>query len=244
MAQKKPLTSVERGRRLAYDYRVVMAMAAQTKIFALTAFRTVDDMEANRRPITTEADAHEAAVYRVDYYLRTLIGRGTYTDRVQVYINLLAGNNYPYTPPVSYQLSKPTLWNPHFHATFPYCDGNIWEPGDGQVLLAHYVIHQIKAINFADLQYQPDNYVGWNESAVKYWKRDMKRQPITPGLAYPTIPVELTHSLSTQESIQSAFQIVEEVGIAPVPVGGVTIIDQPTAAPTGAVQIIATGGAG
>src|SRR5207245_2124783 len=105
-------TSSELEGRLRLDYRVAMAMRCE--IMGVWAYRTAEDLEAGRRAISDEGEAHQARHYRVWYRVRTLSGPGAYTDDVDVSIDLLAGGNYPFTEPYCLVRSRPMPWSPHF----------------------------------------------------------------------------------------------------------------------------------
>ena len=49
-------------------------------------------------------------------------------------------------------------------------------------------------------------YRGWNGAAVDYWQRELKEQPITPGLTYPMLPTEITHG--RQQASHTLFRPV------------------------------------
>lgn len=171
--------------RLRLDFQVVSLMSSP--LMRVQGFRDVDDLNAARNPILTVDEGHLAIHYRVDYHLRTLISAGQYSGLTTVHFDLFANNNYPLTEPSCFVIDTPMPWSPHFWSGYPICIGDIWEQGEGTMLLGQLFIHIAKLLNFDEPAHAP-GYEGYNGEAIEYWETTLKRQPITPGLIYPQLP--------------------------------------------------------
>src|SRR5215207_5152561 len=125
MTTMGPLDADELHARLRFDYRVAMEM--RSPVMNVAAFSNVDDAEERRNPIVATEEGHLATFYVVDYHIKTLVERGKYSDKTSVLIDLLAGNNYPFTEPGCYVFDSPTPWSPHFWEGHPICLGAMWE---------------------------------------------------------------------------------------------------------------------
>lgn len=184
------LTPQELQSRLRFDYEVVTKMRCSTMTFS--AYRSVDDFRARRRPITALTEGHLATDYLVEYHIKTLVSAGHFSDRTLVHIDLLASGNYPYNEPVSWVISRPMPWSPHFHEKYPICTGEMWRQQGGNILLGHLIIHIAKLLNFDEVA-RGGGYVGYNAEATRYWTRELNGRPITPSLIYPVLPADLVH---------------------------------------------------
>jgi hypothetical protein len=199
----KPLMRQDLENRLRFDYEVVTRMA--NSVMRLTAYRNGTDLKAGTHPITTEAEAHQARHYRVEYRIKTLAGRGEYMDLTVVHVDLLCNGNYPYSEPACWVLSQPVPWSPHFKSGYPICLGEIWKEAKGNILLGQLLIHIARLLNFDEVA-RSGGYAGWNASAIAYWKQVLHLQPITPGLAYPVLPSDLTHGAVEVKFQSSPFR--------------------------------------
>jgi hypothetical protein len=184
--------------RLRLDYKAVMRMQRPT--MQVTAYRSVDDVKARRRPITAEADGHLATHYLAEYRMRTLSGPDRYFDRTLVHFDLLANGNYPFSEPSCWVLSSPMPWSPHFKEGFPICLGEIWREANAKILLGHLLIHIAKLLNFDEVA-RGGGYQGWNPEAIQYWRERLHERPVTPGFVYPVLPFDVVHGLLPEGSV-------------------------------------------
>ncbi|MFH1023510.1 MAG: hypothetical protein V1809_08975 [Planctomycetota bacterium] len=191
--------------RLTYDYRV--AKATKSDCFTIHAYRTQRDALAGRREIVDSADEHEAEHYMVLFSIKSMVARGKYHDKFAAHFHLLAGGNYPYSAP-SVNI-HPAFWSPHCDSGGWVCaNDDVWTQSRGKILFIHWVIHVAHLLNFHERDTHGPRYMGFNPDAITYWRREMKCQPITPGLVYAILPTELTHG------IESASEMVFEPSAA------------------------------
>jgi hypothetical protein len=191
------LSQDELHERLQLDSRVVMRMHGPT--MKVTAYRSVDDVHARRRPLTAEGDGHLATHYLAEYHMRTLSGPDRYCDRTLVHLDLLANGNYPFSEPSCWVLSSPMPWSPHFKEGNPICLGEIWREANA-ILLGHLLIHIAKLLNFDEVA-RGNSYQGWNPEAIKYWRERLHERPVTPGFVYPALPLDVVHGLLPEGSV-------------------------------------------
>ena len=78
------------------------------------------------------------------------------------------------------------------------------------MLLAHAIVHVARLLN-CDEKDRPEDYVGYNEAAITYWRRTLRCRPLTPGLKYPTPSVEVTHGISSCAALPQ-FQLLDDEG--------------------------------
>ena len=171
--------------RLKLDYQVVTMM--RSPLMVVEGYRNVDDVKARRDTIMSEAEGHLATHYRVDYYIKTLIERGRYSNKTSVDFDLFANNNYPFVEPSCFVVDSEMPWSPHFWRGHPICIGPIWEHAEGNMLLGQLLVHIAKLLNFDEPAREP-GYEGYNGEAIEYWETVLGRQPITKNLRYPVLP--------------------------------------------------------
>jgi len=211
------LTPEQRQHRLRFDYRVATQM--RTPVMSVTAYRNVDDLVARRNPVVSDDEGHEATQYLVDYYMKTLVGEGRYSNKTSVKFDLLANGNYPYTPPACFVISEPIPWTPHFTENRPICtDDDLWIDAKGRMLLGHWLVHVAKLLNFDEIP-RTENYGGYTPDAARYWREHFNRQPLTPNFPYPPLPAwASSKSLVVFESLEeeSLFEPkpIEETGVS------------------------------
>lgn len=175
--------------RLQFDYEVVMRM--RSPLMQVAAYRGLGDLKALRNPITSEDEGHLATHYLVDYRVKTLVGRGVYSDQTVVRVDVLAGTNYPYSEPVCWVLDNcKTPWSPHFLRGRPVCIGPGWKAAEGAMLLGQLLVHIAKLLNF-DEPPRESWYTGYNKQAIEYWRDKLLHQPITKNFPYPQLPIDL-----------------------------------------------------
>jgi hypothetical protein len=172
--------------RLRLDYQVVSQM--YSPLMKVAAYRNVDDLRAERYPVTSITEGNLATHYRVTYNIRTLTGSGLYSPATTVHFDLLANTDYPRQQPSCYVIDSPLPWSPHFSDTGWICIGKIWEKSDGNMLLGELLVHIAKLLNFDEPEYVEADYGGFRPEAVSYWTKELGRQPLTRNLHYPMIP--------------------------------------------------------
>jgi hypothetical protein len=204
-------TSADLGRRIAFDYRVAMPM--RYKLMELSAHRKAKDARAHKNAISDPAEANKAKHYRIVYRIKTLVGLAKYHDLTVVHIDLLANGNYPFSNPSCWVISKPMPWSPHFKEGAPICIGDIWNQAKGEILLGHLLIHIAKLLNF-DEEAHRGGYVGWNGASVRFWKKKFKERPITQGLTYPSLPLEITHGVRHRKTTPALFRPRGQIQLA------------------------------
>ena len=203
------LRKEELGERLRLDYQVAMGMRCAA--MDVTAHHKSEDLRAQRNLITSEVNAHLASHYRACYRIKTLVGRDRYAEHTAVHFDLLANGNYPYSEPGCWVVSSPMPWSPHFKKGYPICIGEIWKEAKGNILLGHLLIHVARLLNF-DEAARGGGYRGWNGAAINFWQKQLHGRPITSGLVYPALPVDLTHGLTPGAEGAQAFRVGRSSG--------------------------------
>ena len=200
-----------RQTRLAFDYRVVMAMAETSRLINVQAFANPHDLEKRRHPIREETRSRTAGYYRVHYAIMSLVGRGKYHKGFDVTFDLISKGTYPDKGSrntisaggiIATCVSRPIPWSPHFlDGIGTICLGSIWRGAD-HTLLGHVIIHVARLLNWDEAI--ESAYGGWNPDAAKWWRRHLESKPLVPGLDYPTLPVGLTHGMASHTSPEHA----------------------------------------
>lgn len=188
------LTNAQLRRRLLLDWKAMKAISGP-----LISFRATASPDA-RVSIESEKAGSRATYYIVTFHARSLKGRGRYLNECSVAFDLLAGGNYPWSEPGVHQRSRPLLFSPHVSPKTGWiCTGPLWTRAEGQLLLAHLVIHVLAAIVNSD---RPAvRHGGLNPDADRYWHDSLRCRPITPDLQYPSIPSELTHGIPSHRRL-------------------------------------------
>lgn len=184
------LTTEQRDDRLRLDYKVTSQM--QSPIMDVAGYRSIEDLRAQRNPITAVEEGHLAKHYLAHYNIKTLVGPDRYSSKTSVHFDLLAKGNYPLSEPNCWVISDKMPWTPHFTEGRTICIGDIWEKWQGRMLFGQLLVHVAKLLNFDEIPLS-ENYGGYNPDAVAYWRAKLNRQPLTPDLIYPVLP-DLTTS--------------------------------------------------
>lgn len=188
------MLSVEQVRtRLAFDYRVVRHMNGS--IFDAEAYATTDDLAHRRDPITGD-EGEQAKKYRVRFRVPTLIGPGSFAPETEIGFDL-GVREYPTAEPLTWVLSDHLPFSPHFKAGAPICLGEIWAEARGHMLLGSLLVHVARLLNWDEVA-RGGGYVGWNRAAIAYHAEHFRGRPLNPDLRYPSLPLELTHGLSSE----------------------------------------------
>jgi hypothetical protein len=205
------LTPEELNSRLRFDWNIAQKM--KSPLVSVQAFKNMTVLRRRKHLIMNQEQAHLASAYLVEYRIRSLVGEGKFHDRFEVSIDVLGGENYPYSPPACCVTSRPVPWSPHFlSANGAICLGDLWSQARGAMTLGHLIVHIAKLLNFDEPDREP-SYGGWNPAAVTYWRKVMKRMPVTKALAYPTLPAEVTHAIEIPR--KPLFQPTSVAGFTP-----------------------------
>lgn len=180
------LTPDELKSRLRLDFQVFQRM--QGTVFTGEAYRTTEDLNSKRNPITAGDQGHLATKYRVDFHVKTFISKGKFSTLTSIGFDLEVGN-YPNTEPATWVITKPVPYSPHFKEGYPVCIGETWQRGNGRMLLGHLLIHIAKLLNWDELA-RGGGYQGWNGEAIEYHQQAYGGRPLTENLPYPMIPAE------------------------------------------------------
>jgi ubiquitin-protein ligase len=179
--------------RLRFDWAIAQKMNGP--LVCVQAFKSLADLSRRKNPVITQQECHRASAYLAEFHVRSLVGGGEFHDNFQVSIDLLAGGDYPFSEPACFVTSRPIPWSPHFlPSKGAICLGELWGQAGGAMTLGHLLVHVAKLLNFDEPDREP-SYGGWNAAAVNYWRRVLHRRPITEGLAYPSLPAEITHAI-------------------------------------------------
>ncbi len=185
--------------RLAFDWKVLRDMRS-AHLGAVRAFASADEARANRDLTARDAEAGMATCYQVEYRLHIPVGPGQFVPAAFVWFDLLAGGNYPFTPPAVTCVSQPLPWSPHVNSGNGFvCLGDAWPRAQGRMLAAQLVVHLMRLLNWDE----PDrgaHYVGWSPTASRYWREVLGGRPISPDLEYPVLPAGLTHGVEDEDT--------------------------------------------
>lgn len=204
----KKLSPDDRRSRLRFDYQVCQRMFGP--IFTGEAYRNTTDMRLRRNPITSLSEADQAYKYRIDFYVRTLIGKGQFADLTTIGIDLESGN-YPFEEPPSWVISKPIPYSPHFKSGKGVCTGSLWETANGRMLLGELLVHIAQMLNWDSTTHWTNKtnsiYEGWNPEAARYYYSQYGREPITKDLPYPLLQVDPIHGPEADSPQESGDRI-------------------------------------
>lgn len=177
--------------RLAFDYEVTSALHSPC-LDEVRAFSSYEEYRAGRDISAAHGLEGRATFYFVKFNVPTLAPGGRTITGVGICFDLLAGGNYPYTPPAVTVVTRPIPWSPHFGlASGAVCIGNIWALLNGRMLFPQLLGHLARLLNFDEPAGTPE--LLWQPDAELYWHQVLKCRPISPDLEYPVLPTELTH---------------------------------------------------
>lgn len=172
--------------RLTLDYKVCQRMFGT--VFSGEAYRTDSDFKSRRNSIKSLDEGHLALKYCIDFHVRTLVGQGQYSDLTTIGFDLGVGN-YPFEDPISWVISTPVPYSPHFTKGKPVCIGPIWETAHGKMLFGELLVHVARLLNWDTTT--SSNHNGFNPEAVAYHRRVHGGKPINPNLRFPLVPEDL-----------------------------------------------------
>lgn len=188
------LTPAELAGRLAFDFRVMEALASPY-LNAPRAFASERDARAGRALTAAEGRAGRGAIYLVEYRFPMAKNPTERLVRATARFDLLAGGNYPFSPPAVQMVSAPIPFSNRVHAqTGAVCTGSVWSDAEGEMLLAQLVVHAMRLLNFDEPSRGAPSDT-FNAVALEYWRRTLGGAPLNPGFDYPTLPPELTHAV-------------------------------------------------
>jgi hypothetical protein len=220
--------------RLEFDYEVVTAMDEASSLIDVQAFASQRDLQKRCRQIHHISQGGSAGYYLVRYHVTSPVGPGKYHTEFDVVFDLMSKQSYPEEKAdntinaggiVATCVSHPIPWSPHFLSNSGLiCLGSVWQ-GVDHTLLAHVIVHVARLLNWDESM--ADVYGGWNPAAVMWWRTNLNSQPITPGLCYPVVPVEITNNVSNAafsgggsrrgtSSSRGGFQIINETSSSSV----------------------------
>ncbi len=182
----KRLSPEQLGKRLQLDYRVCHYMFGT--VFSGEAYRTAQDLEQRTNRIISLNEGHLAKKYRIDFYVKTLVGPDQFSDLTSISFDLDVPN-YPYTEPATQILSAQVPYSPHFRQYSPVCIGEIWTRANGHMLLGQLLVHIAKLLNWDEVG-RGGGYIGWNGAAIEYHRRVFGR-PLNEKLRYPVLPSDV-----------------------------------------------------
>lgn len=179
--------------RRRFDFEVLRGMQCPT--FAATAYASVDDLEAGRRPITDVGDAGRATTYRLEFRIPTLIGPGRLAPLTVIGADIQV-TGYPETEPRTWVITSPVPWSPHFLTGAPVCLGReAWRDRAGHVTLGHLAEHIARMLNWDEVG-RGAGYGGYNRAAIEYHRDHYGGRPLDPHVRYPHLPTWLTPAAS------------------------------------------------
>lgn len=194
------LTPEQLQSRRRFDWMIAQKMNS-SPLVQIETFKTLADLHSRKNPIIREQDGHRASAYLIEYRIRSLVGEGKFHERFDVAFDLLAGGNYPFSEPACFVTSQPIPWSPHFlPGKGAICLGELWTQARGAMTFGHLIVHVAKLLNFDEPDREP-SYGGWNGAAVNYWRKVLRREPITKNLVYPTLPAEITHAIEVPQKL-------------------------------------------
>lgn len=194
------MTPQELRTRLALDARVISRLRSP-HLGAIRGF--VSPTQLERRAPATEAElaGGRATYWTVEYRLPMLAGPGRALTSATAVFNLLAGGEYPTTPPAVTFVSRPFPWCGHVMASNgSVCLGEGWLRAQGQILLAHLVVHVMRLVNFDE----PRAADGNNWEALRYGREVLHERPLHPDLTYPALPADILHGVGDDDSPAAA----------------------------------------
>lgn len=202
------LKASELDSRRRLDFAVLKTMDERCDCISVEAYATASDLRARQNRITRTEDSHRARHYLIIYAIKTLIGPGKFIDQTRIHVDTEVAN-YPFQEPASWVLST-TPWSPHFLTGAPVCTGDHWERS-GRSLLGHLVRHHAKILNW-DEKARGGGYRGWNGEAIAWHRKHYGSKPLSDGLRYPEIPVDIAYGLGATGAEAELFGATSRTG--------------------------------
>jgi hypothetical protein len=189
--------------RLALDFQVCQHMFGA--VFSGEAYRNSRDLQKRRDPVTLPENGYLAVKYRIDFYVKTLVGRRRTTDTTTIGFDLEM-SNYPYEGPHTWLISSHVPYSPHFRRNVPsVCIDPFWEDAQGEMLLGELLVHIARMLNWDG---NGRGYPGWNFEAAAFYQQTYGDKPITANLLYPLPPNYLLYGLhpKSQDAMSTVFR--------------------------------------
>lgn len=229
------LTPALLASRLAFDWEVVSAMA-WPKECTVTGYASMEDIKRGRAATDADGKAGRVTVYAADYRFPMLAGPTGRLHHARIVFNLLAGGSYPFSAPLAQVVSRPLPWSTHIApGSGVVCLGEGWGKARGKILAAQLVVHCMKCLNTDE----PDRgrlYGGYIPEAHRFWREQLGGKPLN-DLAYPELPLRLTHGIAVDAAI-----LFEDLGQAAA--GGAPLFEEAGQAAGPLFEDIDDGGAG
>ncbi len=184
--------------RLILDYDTFMPL--QSQVMQVTAYRSLGDLERGRPATGDDGQKGLVGVYAIDYRFPMLAGPNQPLERAVVVYNLLAGNNYPFTPPDAQIVSRPVPWCVHSAPSGFLCIGEVWEDRDGEMIAAEYALHIAHIFNFDEPDLEEKQHVV-DAGAVKFWREVLQSKPLS-DVRYPSLPLDVTHGIARETTFR------------------------------------------
>ncbi len=176
--------------RLAYDHRVLLAMAGRET--TLCSYRTSADAHAGRGQVPTPNEADPAQCFVLEVKVPTLVGPRKLSPSTTLRIDA-SGDGYPFRAPVVWHHSGPMPWNAHFGKGAPVCIGGDAWSNQGTTLIGHLVVHLAKLLNW-DEPARTSVYPGYNRAAALYHQEHYGlNRPLDVDANYPEVPTSLLY---------------------------------------------------
>lgn len=194
--------------RLKYDFEVIEGMCSP-HLGPIQPFLSDRDLEAGVPAAPSMCTAGLARLYMVEYRFPILVGEGKTIPSVRAKFDLLAGGNYPFSPPTVTCIGTPLPWSPHFHPSSGLvCLGDGWSHRRGHMLAAQLIVHVARLLNFDEPE-RSGEYGGWNFAAANYWRTVLKKRPLNPDLEYPVLDARVTHGVDELGGVFSPVDVEE-----------------------------------
>ncbi len=188
------MTPHELRTRLALDARVI-ARLRSPHLGAITGFVSPTQLERREAASDAELAGGRAIFWTVEYRFPMLAGPGRPLPSATAVFNLLAGGNYPYTPPAATFVSRPLPWCGHVSpGSGSVCLGAGWARARGQITLAHLVVHVLRLANFDE----PATDDGNDVQALRHGRDVLHGRPLNPELVYPALPADIIHGVTEE----------------------------------------------
>ena len=107
------MKAAELIQRRKFDFRILDDMRGL--VFSFRAYQSTSDLRRDRNQITTKAAAGVASKYAMTLRVPTLIGPGKFAAETTFGVDTDVAD-YPMAEPLTWLISKPIPWSPHFLA--------------------------------------------------------------------------------------------------------------------------------
>lgn len=218
--------------RLALDAKVI-ARLRSPHLGAIKGFVSPAQLERREAASDAELAGGRAIFWTVEYRFPMLAGPGRPLRNATAVFDLLAGGNYPTTPPAATFVTRPFPWCGHVNPmSGSVCLGDGWARARGQITLAHLFVHVLRLANFDE----PATDDGNDGQALRYGRDVLRGRPLNPDLVYPALPADIIHGVGEEDgALEPSASAFLPRGAARVPeaalIGGVFRPRESAAAP-------------